>query len=396
MNRRMKTAAPLAGLILAAGIAAPGCRFWKKDDGSRITLSGNIELTQVDVAFKMPGKLIQLAVDEGADVQKGMVLARLDPDQLEKQRARDAAAVEVADSQLAQQHTVIEFQRATLEADVQARKASLQQAEARLAELLAGSREQEIQQATAAAEEARTQQALAKQDWDRAQTLYKSDDISTSQRDQYRARFDASSAALKRAEEQLSLVKAGPRKEVIEAARAQVQQASAAVKLAEASRIELRRREQELGTRKAQAEQARAQVGVVESQLSDTVIQSPVSGVVLVKSADPGEVVAAGTTVLTLGEMDRPWLRGYIREQDLGRVKLGMSVRVTTDSFPGKTYPGRISFISSEAEFTPKQIQTPDERVKLVYRIKVEIENPRHELKLNMPADAEIALGESR
>jgi HlyD family secretion protein len=396
MKRIWKTAVPLLGLALLGSLAPTGCRWWKHDNAGRIALSGNIELTQLDVAFKMPGKLIELAVDEGAEVRKGMLLARLDPDQLQKQRARDEAGVSVAETQLAQQYSAIEFQSATLEADVQAKKAALGQAEARLAELLAGSRPEEIRQASAAADEARTQHSLARQDWERAEALYKSDDISTSQRDSYRARFDATAAALRRAEEQLSLVKIGPRKETIEAARAQVEQARAAVRLAEASRLELKRRRQELATRRAQIEQARAQVAVVESQLSDTEIRSPVDGVVLVKSADPGEVVAAGTAVLTIGAIDKPWLRGYIREQDLGRVKLGARARVTTDSYPGKVYPGRVSFIASEAEFTPKQIQTPDERVKLVYRIKIDIDNPQHELKLNMPADAEIVLGEER
>lgn len=396
MKPKTIRALPLLGLALLGSTFPAGCRWWKRDDAGRIVLSGNIELTQVDIAFKMPGRLIELAAEEGTEVQKGTLLARLDADQLHKQRALNQAGVAVAESQTAQQSTAIEYQRATLEADVEARKASLAQAEARLAELLAGSRQQEIRQATAAAEEARTQHALARQDWERAQALHKSDDISTSQRDQFRARFDATGASLKRAEEQLSLVKAGPRKEVIDAARAQVQQARAAVQLAEAARIELKRRQQELATRKAQTEQARAQVAVVESQLADTVIQAPVNGVVLVKSADAGEVVAAGTTLLTLGEMDKPWLRGYIREQDLGRVKLGAPVRVTTDSYPGKVYGGRVSFIASEAEFTPKQIQTPEERVKLVYRIKIDIENPGHELKLNMPADAVILVGESR
>ena len=94
-----------------------------------------------------------------------------------------------------------------------------------------------------------------------------------------------------------------------------------------------------------------------------------------------------------MGDIDHPWLRAYIREQDLGRVKLGAKAKVTTDSFPGKVYDGRVSFISSEAEFTPKQIQTAEERVKLVYRIKIEIDNSRHELKSNMPADAEVLTG---
>jgi HlyD family secretion protein len=113
---------------------------------------------------------------------------------------------------------------------------------------------------------------------------------------------------------------------------------------------------------------------------------------VLTKSAEPGEVLAAGATVVTIGDLDHPWVRGYVRESDLGKVKLGQKVKVTTDSFPGKTYTGRITFVASEAEFTPKQIQTTEERVKLVYRIKIQVENPNHELKSNMPVDAEIEL----
>src|SRR5262249_13365323 len=114
------------------------------------------------------------------------------------------------------------------------------------------------------------------------------------------------------------------------------------------------------------------------------------------KAAAVGEVVAPGTTVVTIGDIDRPWLRTYVPETQLGRVKIGQPVHITTDSYPGKVYNGKITFIASEAEFTPKQIQTPQERVKLVYRIKIDVENPNRELKLNMPVDAEIALQQSR
>jgi len=154
----------------------------------------------------------------------------------------------------------------------------------------------------------------------------------------------------------------------------------------------MKRREQELPARQAEIARSRANLALIDSQLSDTVAASPVDGVVLVKSADVGEVLAPGTTVVTVGDIDHPWLRGYINETDLGRVKIGSMARVTTDSYPGKVYNGRVTFIASEAEFTPKQIQTQQERVKLVYRIKVEVGNPRHELKSNMPADAEIVL----
>jgi HlyD family secretion protein len=380
-------------LVALTSASLASCSLWDRSNGSRITLSGNIELTQVNIAFKVSGKLIDLPIDEGMEVRKGTVLARLDVDQLQKQRARDQAYLNVTETQLIQQRTAIEYQKASLEADVEIRQATLRLAEAKLQELLAGSRQQEKEQAGAAAEDARTQHALAKDDWDRAQTLFKTDDISRSQYDQYRTRFNSSKALLQQAEQRLSLVMEGPRKEDIEAARAQVAQARATVKQAEAVRLELKRKEQELETRRAQIEQARAQVAVVDTQIADGVVTAPTNGVVLVKSAEVGEVLAAGTTLATLGEMDKPWLRGYIKEQDLGRVKLGMKARVTTDSYPGKVYWGRVSFISSEAEFTPKQIQTPEERVKLVYRIKIEVENPQHELKLNMPADAEIQLG---
>ncbi len=381
-------------LVLAtlAGASSTSCGLWNRQGENTITLSGNIELTQVNIAFKTAGRLIGLPIEEGAEVKKGEVLARLDVEQLEKQRARDLASVTVAETQLAQQKTAVEFQRASLEADLEARNAALKQAEARLQELLAGSREQERQQARASLEDARTQATLARDDWERAQTLFKTDDISRAQYDAYRTRFRSTEALVQQAEQRFSLVMEGPRKEDIDAARAQVGQAQASVKQAEATRLELKRKEQELETRRAQIEQARAQVALVETQIADGVVTAPVNGVVLVKSAEIGEVLAAGTPIATLGEIDKPWLRGYVREQDLGRIRTGMKAKVTTDSYPGKVYWGRISYISSQAEFTPKQIQTPEERIKLVYRIKIEVENPHHELKLNMPADAEIQL----
>ncbi len=377
-------------LLLLLGFNS--CGWWQRGPGDRIRVSGNIELTEVKIAFKVPGRLVELNIEEGAPVRNGTVLARLDAVQLQRQRDREQAGLAVAESQLVQLRTSIEYQRAALSAETELRQAELKQAEARLDELLAGSRDQEVQQATAVVAEARIQNELAQKDWERAQMLFKNDDITAAQHDQYRARLEATMAALKQAEERLALVVEGPRKEQIQSARAQVERSRAALKLTEAQQLEVRRREQEIETRRADIERARAQTAIIDAQLADTVIASPIDGVVLVKSAEIGEIIAAGTTIATVGNLDRPWLRAYINEQDLGRVKLGAAANVTTDSFPGKIYAGRVSFIASEAEFTPKQIQTTEERVKLVYRIKVDLENPQHELKSNMPADAEILL----
>jgi HlyD family secretion protein len=224
------------------------------------------------------------------------------------------------------------------------------------------------------------------------QTLFKNEDISRQQLDQARMKLDSSAAMLHQAEEKYSMVKEGPRQEDIAAARADVARAQAAIKTAEANRLELKRKEEELGARKAEIERSQAQEGISQAQLNDTEVSTPIDGVVLVKSAEPGEVLAAGTTVVTIGDLEHPWLRAYINETDLGRIKLGQKVKLTTDSFPGKVYWGTIGFIASDAEFTPKQIQTKEERVKLVYRIKVDVDNASHELKLNMPVDAEILL----
>jgi HlyD family secretion protein len=387
----MKKRIVIIAVVLALGVAAVyALRSWNQDANGHIRISGNMELTEITIAFKTAGRLIERAVDEGAPVKKGMVLARLDTDQLLRQREAQQAALASAEAQLAQAGTSLEWQRQTLAADLDQRRADVGSSDAHLLELKNGSRPQEILEAKAAVEAAQSELDRARKDWDRAQVLHKDDDISTSQFDDFRNKFQSAQAALKQAKEREALVQAGPRVEVIEAASAQAQHSRASLKMGQANELELKRRQQEVPLRRAEVDKARAQLAFIDSQISDTVLTSPIDGVVLVKSADPGEVLAPGTAVMTIGDIDHPWLRGYLGERELGKVKLGAKARITTDSFPGKSYWGHVSFIASEAEFTPKQIQTKEERVKLVYRIKIDVDNTQHELKLNMPADAEI------
>ena len=381
-----------AGVLLLLIVVAVRWLGWGRGNQKVLNVSGNIELTEVDISFKTAGRLVTLAVEEGDQLKKGALIARLDQEELLQRRESAAASLDSTRSRLLQSGTAIEYQRQQTEAQLSRSRAELDQAKAVLQELEIGSRRQEIESAKAALARAKAEQQRAQADWERAQSLYKDKDISTARYDEAKAQFESAQAQLQQATEQFDLVQEGPRKEDIDGAKAQVERAKANVRLAEAARLELKRLQEEQLARKADTRQATAQLDVQETLLKNAEVTAPMDGVVLVKSAEPGEVLAAGTTVVTLGNLAKPWLRAYINEQDLGRVKLGTAVKVTTDSFPGKTYSGRVSFIASDAEFTPKQIQTQEERVKLVYRIKIDVDNPAGELKSNMPADAEIPL----
>lgn len=388
----MKRILPIVLIAALAGAAIYYFRTRNTVPENEIHLSGNIEMTQVAVAFKYPGRVMSIEVEEGATVRKGQILARSDRESITRQKERDQAAVASAQSAYQQLTTAVAWQKQSVEREIELRTAELRAVQAQLSEALAGSRPQEVQQAEAAVSDAKTQNAQAKADWDRAQKLFADEDISRAQYDQFKTRFDSTSALVRQAEMRLSIVREGPRKENIELIRAQVARAQAALKAAENNRLEVKRRELEAQGRLSEVDRAKAQVAVLDVQLNDATAEAPVDGVVLNKNADLGEVLNAGVPVITIGETAKPWVRGYITEAQLGKVKLGDKVKVTTDSYPGKTYEGRVTFIASEAEFTPKQIQTQEERIKLVYRIKVELQNPNNELKLNMPVDAVITI----
>jgi HlyD family secretion protein len=322
-------------VIIAAAVA--GLVYYlltrnKEEGANLIKVSGNIEATEVDVGFKVSGRIVSRFYEEGDWVHQGKVLAKLDDEDLRNR-------LEVA-------------------------RATLMSAQARLGKLLAGSRPEEIRQAEANLHQAQFDLGNKQIQYERMKGLYGRGVISKEAFDNAETGFKVAQAAVQVATENYQLVKEGPRKEDIEDARAQLDQARASVKLN-------------------------------ETQLSYTTLHSPISGVVLVKSGEVGEVVNPGTSILTIADVENVWLKAYIPETDLSRVKWGQDVIVTTDLRPQKKYRGRISFISSQAEFTPKQIQTEKERVTLVYRIKVDIPNKDRELKPGMPADGRILLESS-
>jgi HlyD family secretion protein len=309
-------------------------------------------------------------------------VARLDSGDLVQEVALRKAELRAAEAALA------ELTAGSRPEEIAASGAALQQAQARLDDLRAGSRPQEVAAAQATVARAKAELDRQQSELDRQKKLSEQKIITDREYETTVMAHDTAAARLKEAEEQLALVKEGPRQE-------QVRQAQAAVAQAEQQLALVKKgpREETIEQAKAHVEQAKAALALAGTHLGYATLTSPLSGVVLSHNVEPGEYVAPGTPVVTVADLQDIWLRAYVNETDLGRVKLGQAVRVTTDTSPGKAYEGRLTFISSEAEFTPKNVQTQKERVKLVYRVKVQIANPNMELKPGMPADGEILLG---
>jgi len=321
-------------LILVAAAIAAGVYFYprfikKPAPANQLTLSGNIEAHESLISFKVPGRIVELPVEEGQQIELGALLARIeDADSRQKVRI-DQAGVRVRESDLAL--------------------------------TLAGTREQEQKASHQSVIDAQADLDQKKLDADRAQQLFSKDEISAQDRDLAATAQKRAEAIFKAAQQRYNEAVEGSRKEDVAIAQANLNQANATL-------------------------------GLSQVNLGYAVLRAPSTGVITVRQAELGEVVAPGSPVVTLADLDHLWLRAYIAETDLGSIHWGQEATVTTDTYPGKQYHGRISFISPDAEFTPKSVQTNTERVTLVYRIKIDLDNPSHELKPGMPADAHIQL----
>jgi len=378
-KRRLMVLLPAVLLVAVLAYLILG----RSNDGRVIRVSGNIEVTDAEVSFKILGRVEARLVDEGEMVRAGQTIARLDSAELAQEVAARRAEMQAVQAALA------ELEAGSRPEEIAQAEASAQQAKARLDEMLAGSRPEELSAAEAVLRRAKAEAERARLDAERYEGLYKKEIVSAQQYDLARTAFETALARQREAEEQYKLVKEGPRKEQIEQARAAWLQAQERFVL-----VKKGPRQETIEQARARLQQAKEGLAVAETRLGYATLTSPLAGVVLSKNVEPGEFVAAGTPIVTVGDLENVWLRAYINETDLGRVKVGQPVRVTTDTYPDKRYEGRVSFIAAQAEFTPKSVQTEKERVKLVYRVKVDIRNPNMELKPGMPADAEILMEE--
>jgi len=320
-------------LVLVLAVAG-GLTYWLVSQGRQapkntLRLEGHMEATETDLAFKVAGIIDYIFFQEGDWVSSGQVVAGLE--------AQD------------------------LKDEVERNRGALAAAKATMAKMEAGYRPQEIKEAEAQVGKAYADLVNKKIDYERYQNLYQRKVVPGLTRDKFEADYLMAREVHKSAKEEYSLRQEGYRKEDIDKARSDVQQAQGALALS-------------------------------LTRLGYATINSPVNGVVLVRPMEPGMTAAVGAPVLTLGDMDNIYFEGYIPETDLAKVKFGMKAYVTTDAYPGKQYPAWVSFINAKAEFTPKTVETYKERVTLVYRTKVRAKNLDYDLKPGMPAEAVILL----
>lgn len=350
--------------------------------------SGTIEATRADLAFQASGRVERVLVDEGEDVTAGQLLAELDRSELEANRRVAEARVVTVERELARLAALLDVHRATLPDEVDRAEAGVQALEARLRELEKGYRSQDVEQARLAVISARETLEKARKDRDRYETLYRRGTVSEEERDRVVLRYENALRTWERAREQHALLAEGFRSEEIETAGARLAEGRALLALARDNLGRIRVTEREVDAARARVDEARAALALAEVRLGYTRLYAPFEGTITVRSVEPGEVIIPSREVLSLTDLSTVDLEIFVNETEIGEVKPGQDVEVKVDTFPDKVYRGRVSFIASEAEFTPKFIQTQKERVKLVYLVKVSIPNPERELKPGMPADA--------
>ena len=317
-------------VVLALGAAA---YFFLRDgheDPGILVASGTVEATEARLGFPLSGRIEAVAVQEGNQVEPGQEIGRLD--RAESLARRDQALAQVAT------------------------------ARAQLRELETGFRMEEVAEARAAAAAAAERLADAQRDRDRTRRLHEGGAVSREADDKAASGLDVATSLHTQAVERLRLLERGPRVERIEAQRAQVVQAQAVVR-------------------------------ALDAALAQILIHSPFAGVVSVRHREPVETVSAGAAVVTVTNRDDRWVRIYVPEDRVGALATGLAATITADTFPEKTYTGEVVFIATEAEFTPKNVQTTKERVKLVYAVKVRITGDlNHDLKPGLAADVRLRL----
>ena len=399
MAKRLRIIVPVIILVIVGLIVWNVLSHQRHNPPGTIYGNGIIEATEIDISAKVSGKIQELRVDEGDAVRKNQLLATLDSQELAAQVQQSQGNLAAAQANLAALKAgsrIEDIQRA--QAQYQAALQARQQAREQLSLIRAGTRSEQIRQLQANVQQAQATLNDAEREFRRLQGLEAEGAAPRQQLDQARTRRDVAAAQLEAARQQLRQGQAGARPQEIAAAQAAYQQADQQAQAAQAA-LNLARagaRPEDIAAAQARVAQAQGAVNAAQEMLGYTKIYAPTNATVTVKSAEQGELVTPGMPMVRLADLNRVWLRVYVPEPALGKIKLGQRVELTSDTYPDKKYIGRVTEIDSVAQFTPKNVQTQEERVKLVYGVKVTIDNPSHELKPGMPADALIYTEENR
>ena len=331
MTKRARIILPVV-VIVAAGSTAVWLVTRDGSEGSAIQASGTVEATDADLGFQMAGRIEWISLREGDRGSAGQEVAALDRSEVIARRRAAEAQVAAVRSQLR--------------------------------ELERGFRPEEIAEVRAGLQAAEERRADAERDVARTRRLFQGGAMSQEALDKAETAYQVAEAGVVQARERLSIMEQGPRQERIAAQRALVVQAEAAVEQ-------------------------------IEATLENAVVRLPFDGVVTVRHREPGETVSPGLPVLTLMDLDDRWVRIYVPENRIGAVSLGQTATISSDTYPDREYQGQVFFIASEAEFTPRNVQTPEERVKLVYAVKVRVTGDAgYDLKPGTPADVVLAAAE--
>jgi HlyD family secretion protein len=323
----MKRLILFAIILLVAGGGWFGYQQWASRKHETLKIQGNVDIRQVNLGFRVSGRIREMRCEEGDPVRPGDLIALLDEGPYQDQ--------------------------------VNLAKAQLAQSSANLTKAINGSRPQEIDQARAQVAQAQANVENADLTFQRESDLRKTNAISKQEFDNATATRDANRAQLRSAQANLALLEAGSRREDIDAARAQVQH-------------------------------DQANLDTAELNLSDCRLLAPTDGVIITRALEPGAIVAAGTSVYSLSLYSPVWIRTYVDEGDLGRIYPGMKALVYTDTNPEKPYQGQIGFISPVAEFTPKTVETRELRTDLVFRLRVVVQHPDRYLRQGMPVTVRL------
>jgi HlyD family secretion protein len=373
----MKKKAALAMAVIVVAGAAAFYLLKNGGSGNNFAHTGTIEAVEVLVSFQIPGKVASVNFEEGQTVTAGQVLATLDTISIAQEVIRARAALETAVSKLSTARARISFLSKSVDAQINGAEANLQK-------LVDGLRPQEVEAARLGVEKAFAEARKTEKEALRIKSLYNDGVVPLSRWESAQAAAQVAEATLNTARETLELAEIGTRQEDIQGARAALDAARAGLEEVKAAKLEIRTLENEIKLREAD-------VSLASIHLDRAALTAPVSGTALTKSIEPGENVPAARPVTTLADLSEVKARFYVPVDLLGSLATGDEITVLSDASPGERFKGRISYISEQAEFTPKNILTREERTKLVYMVKAVVPNTGRELKSGMPV--EILLG---